>query len=88
MVNMQDWSRWRGLRNRLPNLQLLEGRSNGSKNDMRLVDFYNDMNNDQRKLFHNQALIPSDVSLEIENFEIFYNRRKELLTEKIRELLG
>lgn len=55
---------------------------------MRLVDFYNDMNNDQRKLFHNQALIPSDVSLEIENFEIFYNRRKELLTEKIRELLG
>lgn len=26
------------MRNRLPNLHLLEGRSNGSKNDMRLCD--------------------------------------------------
>lgn len=37
-VSMEDWRRWRGNRNRLSNLQLLEGRSNGSKNDMRLVD--------------------------------------------------
>ncbi len=30
-VSMEEWKRWRGNRNRLPNLQLLEGRSNGSK---------------------------------------------------------
>ncbi|MGR5911089.1 hypothetical protein ACT7C4_26780 [Bacillus pacificus] len=30
-VSMEDWRRWRGNRNRLSNLQLLEGRSNGSK---------------------------------------------------------
>jgi hypothetical protein len=36
-VSMEDWKRWRGNRNRLPNLHLLEGRSNGSKNNMRLV---------------------------------------------------
>ena len=76
------------MRNRLPNLHLLEGRSNGSKNDMRLVDYYNDMNDEQKVEFCKQAMIPKDVSLEIEDFEIFYEKRKTILAEKIRELLG
>ncbi len=87
-VSMEDWKRWRGLRNRLPNLQLLEGRSNGSKSAMRLADYYNEMNDEQKAEFNKQAIIPQGVSLEIENFEEFYNKRKELLAAKIRELLG
>ena len=87
-VSMEDWRRWRGNRNRLPNLQLLEGRSNGSKISMRLVDYYNDMNEEQKAMFRKEALIPDDVSLELENFEEFYEKRKELLTTKIRQLLG
>ena len=87
-ISMDDWRRWRSNRNRLPNLQLLEGRSNGSKNAMRLVDYYNDMNDEQKAVFHKEALIPNDVSLELENFEEFYEKRKELLTTKIRQLLG
>lgn len=87
-ISMEDWRRWRGNRNRLPNLQLLEGRSNGSKNAMRLVDYYNDMNDEQKAMFRRAALIPDDVSLELENFEEFYEKRKELLTAKIRHLLG
>lgn len=87
-VSMEDWRRWRGNRNRLPNLQLLEGRSNGSKNAMRLVDYYNDMNEEQKAMFRKEALIPDDVFLELENFEEFYKKRKELLTTKIRQLLG
>lgn len=87
-VNMSDWKRWRGMRNRLPNLQLLEGRSNGSKNDMRLIDYYNDMNDNQKISFRQQALVPEGVSLELEDFELFYNSRREVLTKKIKELLG
>ena len=87
-VSIEDWKRWRGMRNRLPNLHLLEGRSNGSKNDMRLVDYYNDMNNGQKAEFCKQAMIPQGVSLEIEYFEEFYEARKVVLTERIRELLG
>lgn len=87
-VSMDDWRRWRGNRNRLPSLQLLEGRSNVSKNAMRLVDYYNDMNDEQKAVFHKEALIPDGVSLELENFEEFYEKRKELLTAKIRQLLG
>lgn len=87
-VSMEDWRRWRGLRNRLPNLQLLEGRSNGSKNNMRLIDYYNDMNDAQKAAFYKQAIIPEGVSLEIEHFEELYNKRKEMLAARIKALLG
>ena len=87
-VSFDEWKSWRGFRNRLPNLQLLEGHTNGIKNDMRLIDYYNDMNEQQRKIFREQALIPSDESLEFSNFGNFYNSRKELLRDKIKELLG
>ncbi|MDR0917465.1 MAG: DUF262 domain-containing protein [Oscillospiraceae bacterium] len=87
-VSVEDWAKWRSNRNRLPNLHLLEGRSNGSKSDMRLIDYYSDMNDDQRERFVDEALIPRDVSFEIENFDKFYEARKEVLAEKIRTLLG
>lgn len=87
-VSMEDWRRWRGNRNRLPNLQLLEGRSNGSKNDMRLVDYYNDMNDEQKAEFRKQAIIPEGVSLELEQFDDFYEKRKAVLMDRIRALLG
>ena len=87
-VAIADWKRWRGMRNRLPNLHLLEGRSNGSKNDMRLIDYYNDMNDGQKVEFCKQAMIPQNVSLEIEEFEAFYDARKAILVERIRDLLG
>jgi uncharacterized protein with ParB-like and HNH nuclease domain len=87
-VTIEDWKRLRGMRNRLPNLHLLEGRSNGSKSDIRLVDYYNDMNDEQKAEFCKQAMIPQDVSLELEYFEKFYEARKAILTERIRKLLG
>ena len=87
-VYMEDWRRWRGNRNRLANLHSLEGRSNASKSDMRLADYYNDMNDAQKAEFIKQSFIPEGVSLELENFEDFYEQRKAILTEKVRELLG
>lgn len=87
-VSMDDWRKWRNNRNRLPNIHLLEGRSNGSKNYMRLVDYYNDMNEEQKENFCKEAIIPKGVSFEFEKFEDFYEKRKALLKEKNRELLG
>lgn len=85
---MEDWRRWRSNRNRLPNLHLLEGRSDGSKNSMRLVDYYNDMNDTQKAEFCEQPLIPDGVALELENFEDLYEKRKAILTDIIRKILG
>ena len=53
-----------------------------------LVDYLNDMNDQQKETFRQEAMIPEGVSLEFEDFETFYNARKDLLTQKIRELLG
>jgi hypothetical protein len=86
-VSVENWKKWRVMRNRLPNLHLLEGRSNGSKNDMRLIDYYNDMNDEQKRRFLTEAMIPNNVSLEIDNFDEFYEERKKELTKKIRMLL-
>lgn len=87
LVTPEEWRMWRLNRNRLPNLHLLEGRSNSSKSDIRLIDYYNDMNYEQKEQFFQQALIPENTSLEIEKFDDFYESRKKLLAEKIRALL-
>lgn len=86
-VSMEAWRRWRGNRNRLPNLQLLEGRSNGSKSAMPLIDYFNDMNTEQQEEFRRQAMIPEGVPLGIEHFEEFYNNRKDIMAKRIRALL-
>ncbi|MCL2571789.1 MAG: DUF262 domain-containing protein [Defluviitaleaceae bacterium] len=87
-ISVEDWKRWRGMRNRLPNLHLLIGRSNASKSDMRLIDYYNDMNDTQRASFFDEAMIPNGTSLELEHFESFYEARKNVMASKIRQLLG
>ena len=36
------------------------------------------MNDSQKQEFCQQSFIPQDISLEIENFEVFHEKRKEL----------
>lgn len=87
-VTMQEWAKWRMMRNKLPNLQYLEGRENGSKNDMSLEQYFNDMNVQQQAEFKNNSFIPDNVSLDIAHFDEFYKERKALLKTKIKTLLG
>lgn len=86
-IKFEEWKEWKGNRNRLPNLHLLEGRSNASKSDMSLNDYVNDMNQEQRQLFYERAFIRPSISLEIDNFGRFYAERKNNLANKIRELV-
>jgi uncharacterized protein with ParB-like and HNH nuclease domain len=87
-ITPEKWTRWRLNRNRLPSIHLLEGRSNSSKGAKPLIDFYSEMNMEQRSRFMETAMIPADISFEVERFEEFYEERKKLLTKKIRTLLG
>lgn len=45
------------------------------------------MNGTQKQEFCQQSFILQDVSLEIESFEEFYEKRKDILTAKLRILL-
>lgn len=58
-----------------------------SKSDMRLIDYYNDMDQEQQSAFRKEAMIPDNTSLELENFETFYEQRKLLMSKRLRELL-
>ena len=86
-ISMEEWKKWYINRNRLPNLQLLDDSENKSKSNRRLVDYCNNMDEEQKKKFYEQAIIPQDISLEIEHFGDFYEARKNILKEKIIELL-
>lgn len=86
-VPTTTWRQWYANRNRLPNIWLLEGSVNSAKGDMPLLDYYNEKTDSQKEEFRRQAIIPEGVSLEIDAFGDFYEKRKELITKKIRELL-
>lgn len=86
-ITLEHWRKLSLLRNKIPNLHLLEGRQNASKNNMDLVDYYNDMTVEQKKIFIRNAMIPSESLLSIDDFEEFYEKRRKLISEKITKLL-
>ena len=87
-VSNEKWIEWRAIRNRLPNLWPLNGTDNGSKNNEPLIDYYNDKTAEQQIKFMDQAIIPENISLELSDFGTFYEKRKELLYDKLTELLN
>ena len=87
-VSLEDWAKWRQNRNKLPNLWPLIGRDNGIKNDDPLIVHYENMTSEQQEKFRKQAMLPEGVSLDIQNFGDFYEARKEILREKLKDLLG
>ena len=86
-ISQEEWKKWRAVRNKLPNLRLLAGRDNSSKSDMRLIDYYHEMTAEQKANFEKTAIIPDNTSLEIEDFDKFYEARKEVLRHQILNLL-
>ena len=66
----------------IPNLQMLNGILNESKNDKPLVEWIND-----NKVDLNNQLIPTDVSLDIKDFKNFITIRKERLKERLIKIV-
>lgn len=79
---------WQNNRNKLPNLQLLEGSENQSKQALPLEDWIRQLQepggSDAYKRIN---YIPGDVSLKLTDFEAFYSRRKALMVQKLKEIL-
>lgn len=69
--------------NAIPNLHLLKESENKSKNKTSLKEWFEKDNSIKRR----DLLIPEDVSLEFDEFKSFYEARRELLKEKVMELL-
>lgn len=71
-----------GLRNKLANLQLLPGDENESKNDIDLEEWLNI--DEERKKY--TKFLP-DCSKKIEDYELFLEKRKNLMKEELLRIL-
>jgi len=82
-----DWIRWGKIKNKLPNLQLLKGKPNQSKSKKQLVDWLDTSGAPSEIEFRNALNLPDELSLKLKDFDEFYNTRKELLKNQIKEML-
>lgn len=71
----------------LPNLQMLDANENMAKQDKILKDWVDKNCGNDRKGFLQKHLIP-DIDLSLDNFDEFYEARKKLLIEKLKEILN
>ncbi len=73
--------------NSICNLQMLDANENMSKNGKSLLDWVNiETKNKDRVTFFNNHLIPN-TDLELDNFDTYYQNRKQLLATKLLEIL-
>lgn len=72
--------KWRWMRNKLPNLELLQGQVNESKNDSTLADWIKGGNT--------VKFMPDGVSAELKDFDTFFEKRKELMAAELKKTLG
>jgi uncharacterized protein with ParB-like and HNH nuclease domain len=77
--------KWDFDRNTLPNLQLLEGQENEIKQKTPFKEWF-ERNVIDKDKYKKENYIPADVDLDIRNFGEFFEKRRELLKEKIKEI--
>ncbi|MCX4292062.1 MAG: DUF262 domain-containing protein [Odoribacter sp.] len=71
---------WQKKRNLLPNLQFLEGTENESKNKTPLYEWVN--------AGYNFLYRPAGVSLELKDFDVFFNERRKLIKKELASIFG
>ena len=92
-LNEDQIKMWLNKRDMLPNLQLMEGSENQSKNDATFKDWLNSefpINHDagkKRVAFLERNYIDVSWSLELQDFDIFFNERKLKLKSVLMDVL-
>lgn len=92
-ISEDEWVKWKEIKDQLPNLQLLEGKENESKNKTPFKDWLNgkdgtgEPNVVDIKKFKRDNYIPKDINLEFNDFEAFFDERKNILRDKISKVL-
>jgi len=87
-IQETEWDNFINLKDRLPNLQLLEGSENESKNKTPLKEWIvkKDIIPDLQK-YKNDNFIPNNVDLDFDKFQLFFNERRGLLKNKLTDIL-
>ena len=76
------------MRDMIPNLQLMEGRQNESKNAEDFETWLGKKEPSEQQHFKITNYIPENESLEFRNFKSFFEKRKTKLGEALRKVLA
>ena len=87
-ISKDEWQDWKDKRDSIPNLQLLEGIENSSKNDTLFVDWINKKTKEEKEKFFSDNYIPQNIDLSISNFLEFYEQRRIILKKSLMEILA
>lgn len=88
------WWAWQQIKDTMPNLQLMEGRQNESKNAKPFIEWLEGVDGSGKKnvsdisKFCLDNYIPEKTDLNISNFDDFYQKRKTILVEQIHTILN
>lgn len=92
-VSLEAWDSWKEIKDTVPNLQLLEGSENKSKNATHFKDWFygansrGELNVVDKKKYIADNFIP-DTGYEFDNFQTFYKLRRDLMVNKLKVILG
>ena len=87
-LSVEEREEWIRLRDMIPNLQLMEGRQNESKNATEFYIWLSQKNQSEQVHFKISNFIAENVSLSFSDFKTFFEARKILLKEKLKEVLA
>lgn len=87
-LSIEEQSEWLKLRDMVPNLQLMEGRQNESKNATEFNNWISKKNESDQNHFKISNFIPEGESLEFKNFKSFFEKRKIKLKEELKKVLA
>lgn len=79
---------WLECRDRVPNLQLLEGRKNSSKNATPIKEWIGRMDESEQTSFKRDNFFPDNVDLKFGEFRKFYEERKKILGSELKKVLA
>ena len=87
-MSSEEQQRFYECRDMVPNLQLLEGRANESKNATDFKVWLYEMDQNGRDVFCVTNYIPHEMDLEFEHFLQFFEIRKAKLKEELKKILA
>lgn len=93
-IAKEKWSDWEQMKDKLPNLQLMEGKENESKNNTSFKTWLNGKDANENPSvpdvtrFMKDNYIPDNVNLDLIDFAAFYKSRKNLLRVEIKKVLA
>lgn len=83
-----DWEEWINMKDMIPNLQIMEGKTNVIKNATDFLTWISELNDDQKKHFFNMNYIPTDISFDFSSFRSFFEKRKHMLKLELNNVFA